>query len=113
MASFADKLVEGIMQPGATSSTVLMMNYSFFALFLSLGGLAFLTSGNIHVLFLLFVSIGLCGSINWFVAELAKVPAESRQVQQMPDPNATSTDVAAPAAESSSSTTADDSKKDQ
>ncbi|KAE8213964.1 hypothetical protein CF327_g2590 [Tilletia walkeri] len=110
MPSFVDNVLEGIMQPGATPSTVHMMNYSFFALILTLSGMAVLTSGNLHVLFLLFVSVGLWASINWFVSELAKIPAESRQIQQMPDANAASSDAAAGP---SSSTTADDSKKDQ
>ncbi|KAK0527285.1 hypothetical protein OC835_005022 [Tilletia horrida] len=88
MPSTIDAIFEGIMQPGASAPTVHLMNYTFYALFLSLAGLVFLTSGNIHVVFLLAVSVGLWASINWFVSELAKMPAESRQVQQMPDPNA-------------------------
>jgi len=91
MPSFVDNVFDSIMQPGATTPTVNMMNYSFYALFLSLFGLAILTSGNIHVVFLLMISVGLWASINWFVSELAKMPPESRQIQQMPDLNAAST----------------------
>lgn len=43
------------------------MNFSFFALILTLLGMAFLTSWNRHVLFLMAVSAGLWGTMIWSV----------------------------------------------
>ncbi|KAK0554798.1 hypothetical protein OC845_000620 [Tilletia horrida] len=112
MPSFIDSVFESILQPGANAPTVHLMNISFYALFLCLAGLAFMTSGNIHVVFLLVISVGLWASINWFVSELAKLPPEAQQIQQMPDADASSapTDTAAGP---SSSTLSDEPKKDR
>jgi len=55
------------------------MNLAFYGLFLSLFGLAFVTSWNVHVLALSAVAVALYASITWFVAELGRV-----QEQQQP-----------------------------
>lgn len=43
------------------------MNYSFYALFVTLIGMIFLTNGNIHVCALFGLSVGLFLSIKWLV----------------------------------------------
>jgi hypothetical protein len=43
------------------------MNYSFYALFVTLIGMLFLTGGNIHVCALFGLSVGLFLSIKWWV----------------------------------------------
>ena len=43
-----------------------IMNFAFISLILTLLGLAVLTSGNIHILIMLLITIGLFASTQWY-----------------------------------------------
>jgi ER protein Pkr1 len=64
-ASFLDAIFSSLFQPGLNAPLHNLMNFTFFALFLVLFVLVFLTGGNIHVIVLLTISIGLWASVNW------------------------------------------------
>lgn len=61
------EVVSSIWTPGTNSGLIKAMNYSFYALFVTLFGMVLLTGGNIHVCALLTLSIGLFASIKWYV----------------------------------------------
>jgi hypothetical protein len=56
-----------IFEPGVTSGVIKVMDYAFYGLFASLALLLIGTMGNIHVVFLLLVSICLFASVKWWV----------------------------------------------
>ncbi|SOV07553.1 related to PKR1 - V-ATPase Assembly Factor [Ustilago sp. UG-2017a] len=84
-ASFWQGLFHSIFTPEYNTAPQRIMNASFYALFLVLFILVFLTNYNPHVIALLTLAVGLWMSVNWFMKELAKLPASSKQVRQMPD----------------------------
>ncbi|CAO1613411.1 unnamed protein product [Parajaminaea phylloscopi] len=83
-ASLGQHILDSLFSPGLNTPTRNLMNYSFYGLFFTLLGLALITGGNIHVLFLLAVAIALWLSVNWFLHELAKMPSSVRETQQIP-----------------------------
>ena len=60
-------VVASVFEPGTNPELVRAMRYSFFALFATLAGMLVLTNGNLHVLFMLCVSIALFFSMTWCV----------------------------------------------
>lgn len=58
-------IVDSIFTPGTNSSLINAMNYSFYGLFITLFGMLYLTSGNIHICAMLVLSVGLFISIKW------------------------------------------------
>ncbi|KAI9638812.1 ER protein Pkr1-domain-containing protein [Dioszegia hungarica] len=72
-AGFVGSIVKSVFEPGANYAVVMAMNVSFFFLILVLFALAFLTSWNKHVLFLLGVTTLLWAAMLWFVVEISKV----------------------------------------
>lgn len=65
--SWLEKVLDSIFQEGVNSTTLSVMNYTFYALFAVLTTL-FLGSGlNLHVLALLLLAIALCLATNWYV----------------------------------------------
>ncbi|KAJ9479947.1 V-type ATPase assembly factor PKR1 [Pseudozyma hubeiensis] len=81
---FWEALFSSIFTPEYNTVAQKIMNFSFYGLFLVLTILVFLTNYNPHVIALLTMAIGLWMSVNWFMKELAKLPASSKEVQQMP-----------------------------
>ncbi|RUS19877.1 hypothetical protein BC937DRAFT_86782 [Endogone sp. FLAS-F59071] len=70
-------LVNSLLYPGHTPSGVIhLMDFAFFALFATLVGMLMLTGGNLHVVAMLVLSLGVFGSIKWFIIELEKVNEE-------------------------------------
>ncbi|CDR87259.1 related to PKR1-V-ATPase Assembly Factor [Sporisorium scitamineum] len=82
--SFWEALFHSVFTPEYNTIPQRIMNFSFYGLFVVLFILVFLTSYNPHVIALLTLAVGLWMSVNWFLKELAKLPASSKQVQQMP-----------------------------
>ncbi|PWY98219.1 hypothetical protein BCV70DRAFT_150322, partial [Testicularia cyperi] len=82
--SFFELLFQSIFSPEFNTVPQRIMNFSFYGLFLVLSALVFLTNYNPHVIALFVLSFGLFLSVNWFLRELAKMPASSKQIQQMP-----------------------------
>ncbi|SJX63699.1 related to PKR1-V-ATPase Assembly Factor [Sporisorium reilianum f. sp. reilianum] len=82
--SFWQGLFHSVFTPEYNTIPQRIMNFSFYGLFLVLSVLVFLTNYNPHVIALLTLALGLWMSVNWFMKELAKLPASSKQVQQMP-----------------------------
>ncbi|CBQ73859.1 related to PKR1-V-ATPase Assembly Factor [Sporisorium reilianum SRZ2] len=82
--SFWEGLFHSVFTPEYNTIPQRIMNFSFYGLFLVLSVLVFLTNYNPHVIALLTLALGLWMSVNWFMKELAKLPASSKQVQQMP-----------------------------
>ncbi|GHJ86957.1 hypothetical protein NliqN6_3359 [Naganishia liquefaciens] len=82
-SGFLGSLVGSIMEPGVNKALFQAMNFSFLALIITLAAMAFLTSYNGHVLFLMAVSTGLWITMIWFVAEISKVQT---QPQNAPTP---------------------------
>ncbi|SPO32562.1 related to PKR1 - V-ATPase Assembly Factor [Ustilago trichophora] len=83
--TFWEGLFNSVFSPEYNTVAQRIMNFSFYGLFVVLFILIFLTNYNPHVIALLTLAVGLWMSINWFMKELAKMPASSKQVQQMPD----------------------------
>ncbi|SGY31463.1 BQ5605_C002g01232 [Microbotryum silenes-dioicae] len=65
--SMLQDVIASIFEPGTNSGLVQAMSYSFYALFVTLFGMVVLTGGNIHVVALLVLSLGLYASIRWSV----------------------------------------------
>lgn len=81
MTNILTDIVDSIFKPSTKPQRglVLAMNASFYGLFLTLFGMAILTSWNIHVLALLAISILLFGSIQWFINELGQIEVQKAQ----------------------------------
>lgn len=65
MGSFVEAILDSLWQPGLNTPMRRAMDISFYALFVVLSILVFLTSGNVHVIALLCLSVGLFFSIRW------------------------------------------------
>ncbi|TKY84531.1 hypothetical protein EX895_006433 [Sporisorium graminicola] len=91
-SSFWEGLFQSVFTPEYNTVPQRIMNFSFYGLFLVLFVLVFLTSYNPHVIALLTLAVGLWMSVNWFMKELANLPASSKQVQQMPSSEETKKD---------------------
>ncbi|KAI5481462.1 Pkr1p [Pseudohyphozyma bogoriensis] len=66
-------VIDSIFTPGTNTGLVQAMSYSFYALFVTLIGMLFLTGGNIHIWALLGLSVGLFASIKWFLEQIKDV----------------------------------------
>ncbi|GAA5832574.1 hypothetical protein JCM5353_002196 [Sporobolomyces roseus] len=71
-------VVSSIFTPGTNSGLIQAMSYSFYALFVTLFGMVLLTGGNLHVVALLVLSIGLFVSIKWFLIQIKEVEEQQR-----------------------------------
>ncbi|GAA5891110.1 hypothetical protein JCM6882_006422 [Rhodosporidiobolus microsporus] len=80
-STFVD-VVQSIFEPGTNAGLVRAMSFSFYALFLTLGGMIFLTGGNLHVVALLGLSVALFVSIKWFLIQIAE-EEEKQRVERM------------------------------
>lgn len=60
-----DAIMQSLFMPGLNTPMKRAMDASFFGLFLVLGALALITGGNVHVLALLGIAMGLFLSVNW------------------------------------------------
>ncbi|SCV68732.1 BQ2448_853 [Microbotryum intermedium] len=65
-------VIASIFEPGTNSGLVQAMSYSFYALFVTLCGMVLLTGGNLHVVALLVLSLGLYASIRWIADAMAR-----------------------------------------
>ena len=65
--TFIDAIFASLFQPGLNAPLHNLMNYTFYALFLTLSVMIFLTSANIHVIALFGIALGLFASVNWCV----------------------------------------------
>ncbi|KAK4702544.1 hypothetical protein P7C70_g3676, partial [Phenoliferia sp. Uapishka_3] len=74
-------VVDSIFTPGTNPGLLQAMNASFYALFFTLFVMLFLTSGNLHVWALFGLSLGLFGSIKWFLVQIREVE-EERKVER-------------------------------
>lgn len=63
--SLFQDIISSIFTPGTNTGLIQAMNYSFYALFVTLLGMLWLTSGNLHVCALLALSVGLFVSVKW------------------------------------------------
>ncbi|GAA5991172.1 hypothetical protein JCM5350_001936 [Sporobolomyces pararoseus] len=71
-------VISSIFTPGTNSGLIQAMSYSFYALFVTLFGMVLLTGGNLHVVALLVLSIGLFISIKWFLIQIKEVEEQQR-----------------------------------
>lgn len=67
MASLLDGVWESIANGGVTTPTHRLMNAAFYGLFATLFALLILSKGNIHVLALFVLAVGLFIAVNWYV----------------------------------------------
>ncbi|KAI9480360.1 MAG: ER protein Pkr1-domain-containing protein [Benjaminiella poitrasii] len=66
-----EDVVKSIMTPGYTANGVIkIMFYTFYALFITLLFMIYLTRGNPHVIALFLLALCLFVTIKWFIAEL-------------------------------------------
>ncbi|GAA6004405.1 hypothetical protein JCM10207_000712 [Rhodosporidiobolus poonsookiae] len=72
-------VVSSVFTPGTNPGLVRAMNYSFYALFVTLAGMLALTGGSVHVLALLVLSVALFASIRWFLVQIAEEEERQRQ----------------------------------
>ena len=66
-------IVDSIFKPGINNSVRLFTCLVFILLILVLFGMLFLTNFNIHVIVMLFLSIGVFVSLCWFMYELEQL----------------------------------------
>ncbi|GAA6026130.1 hypothetical protein JCM11491_000887 [Sporobolomyces phaffii] len=71
-------VVASIFTPGTNRGLIQAMSYSFYALFATLFGMVLLTGGNVHVVALLALSVGLFASIKWFLIQIKEVEEQQR-----------------------------------
>ncbi|KAJ1555318.1 hypothetical protein HK096_004282 [Nowakowskiella sp. JEL0078] len=64
-----EEIWESIFTPGVNGTVQTVFNVIFGFLFITLGLMLFLTGGNWHVVFLLFIAFGLFASVQWFLYE--------------------------------------------
>ncbi|GAA6061036.1 hypothetical protein JCM10212_004610 [Sporobolomyces blumeae] len=77
--SMLSDVISSIFTPGTNSGLIQAMSYSFYALFVTLFGMVLLTGGNLHVVALLALSIGLFVSIKWFLIQIKEVEEQQRR----------------------------------
>ncbi|KAI8968575.1 hypothetical protein BDF20DRAFT_897091 [Mycotypha africana] len=76
----ANDIIESIMTPGYTAKGVIkIMFYAFYALFITLLIMIFLTGGNLHVIALLLLAICLFVLIKWFLISMEEMKLEQQQ----------------------------------
>ncbi|KAK4057587.1 hypothetical protein OIO90_001232 [Microbotryomycetes sp. JL221] len=82
--SMLSDVIQSIFEPGTNQGLIKAMTLSFYSLFVTLFGLICLTKGNLHVVCLLLLSIGLFVSIKWFLIQIrqAELEAKERDRQQ-------------------------------
>lgn len=71
-------LFGGILEPGSSldPTFLLIVDGVFAALFIVLVGLGVLTRGNVHLVVLTFIELGLWASVKWYVISRSGSPAE-------------------------------------
>lgn len=67
---FVGDVVGSVFEPGINRSVILLLNFSFVGLVLSLLFLGFVWEFNAHVLFLLVCTSILIGFMQWFLAQM-------------------------------------------
>lgn len=63
-------LWQSVFQPGTTPQLIIATHLSFTALVTTLAWLIYATSGNIHFIVLLCISLCLWAAVTWFIQEL-------------------------------------------
>ncbi|GAA5826962.1 hypothetical protein JCM11251_002180 [Rhodosporidiobolus azoricus] len=76
-------VVYSIFEPGTNAGLVRAMSFSFYALFVTLLGMVFLTGGNWHVVALFGLSIALFISIKWFLMQIAEEEEKQRKEREV------------------------------
>ncbi|KAF8901695.1 hypothetical protein CPB84DRAFT_1777214 [Gymnopilus junonius] len=78
-----------ILKPGSSLHTtfLLIVDCAFLLLFLLFVVLAFVTSGNPHILALMGIQLCLWASVKWFVYELKKTPVSAEGTENSEDKN--------------------------
>ncbi|KAM0793459.1 hypothetical protein ACM66B_000902 [Microbotryomycetes sp. NB124-2] len=77
--SVLQDVISSIFEPGTNSGLIKAMSYSFYSLFVTLFGMLVLTKGNLHVLALLVLSLGLFASVKWFLVQIAEEEEKHKQ----------------------------------
>ncbi|KAK4055220.1 hypothetical protein OIV83_000500 [Microbotryomycetes sp. JL201] len=77
--SILQDVISSIFEPGTNSGLIKAMTYSFYSLFATLLVMLVLTNGNLHVLSLLVLSVGLFASVKWFLVQIAEEEEKQRQ----------------------------------
>lgn len=67
MPSIIEEVVLGVFRPGTNNSTFQTLNYTLYALFVSIAFMFWSGTANVHSFVLLFLAIGLFFSVNWCV----------------------------------------------
>eukprot|EP01137_Pigoraptor_chileana_P022273 Opistho-2@87038 len=80
-------VVNSVFTAGVNPGVVSFLNYTFAGLFLSLAFLLFWWGVNFHILFMIFCSVGLFASVQWFLANLPEPQQSQPQAQQQPATN--------------------------
>ena len=67
MPSVIEEVVLGVFRPGTNNSTFQTLNYTLYALFVSIAFMFWSGTANVHSFVLLFLAVGLFFSVNWCV----------------------------------------------
>ncbi len=65
MPSIIEEVVLGVFRPGTNNSTFQTLNYTLYALFVSIAFMFWSGTANVHSFVLLFLAVGLFFSVNW------------------------------------------------
>ncbi len=69
MPNFIEEVVLGVFRPGTNKSTFQTLNYTLYALFVSIAFMFWSGTANVHSFVLLFLAVGLFFSVNWCAPE--------------------------------------------
>lgn len=95
--TFFDDVLDSIVTPGASSGLVAAINASLLALVLTLVVLVATGAADVHTGVLLFLALGLLGSVNFFVSALRSAEAAKQAEEGEGEVAATDGGEAAPA----------------
>ena len=82
--TFLDDVLESIMTPGASPGLVAAINGSLLLLVLILVVLIVTGAADIHTGVMLFLAVGLLGSVNFFISQLRVAEDAKAQAEQQP-----------------------------
>jgi len=77
----SESFFSDVLEPGSSfhPTFLALLDGAFAFLFVVLVSLAYLTSGNLHLIFLILIELALWASVKWFISEWNKIQASANQ----------------------------------
>ncbi|TPX35496.1 hypothetical protein SmJEL517_g02172 [Synchytrium microbalum] len=71
-----EEILYSAIEPGVNQKVLLVINFVFVCLFMSLIAMAVLSGGNIHCIALIVIAVALFGTLQWFIYEVSQIKKE-------------------------------------